>query len=32
MLPQTVTATLSDNTNVMVLAKYTIEKLKLYAG
>jgi predicted porin len=32
MLPQTVTATLSDNTNVMVLAKYTVEKLKLYAG
>jgi hypothetical protein len=32
MLPQTVTATLSDNTNVMLLAKYTVEKLKLYAG
>ncbi len=32
MLPQTVTATLSDNTNVMVLAKYTVEKLKLHAG
>jgi predicted porin len=24
--------TLSDNTNVMVLAKYTVDKLKLYAG
>jgi hypothetical protein len=32
MLPQTVTATLSDNTNVMMLAKYTVKKLKLYAG
>jgi predicted porin len=32
MLSQTVTATLSDNTNVMVLAKYTTEELKLYAG
>jgi predicted porin len=32
MLPQTVTAALSDNTNVMLLAKYTLEKLKLYAG
>jgi predicted porin len=26
------TATISDNTNVMVLAKYTLDKLKLYAG
>jgi predicted porin len=26
------TVTLSDNTNVMVLAKYTLDKLKLYAG
>jgi hypothetical protein len=32
MLPQTVTATMSDNTNVMALAKYTVAKLKLYAG
>jgi predicted porin len=31
-LPQTMTATLSNNTNVMLLAKYTIDKLKLYAG
>jgi predicted porin len=29
---QTLTATISDNTNVMALAKYTIDKLKLYAG
>jgi predicted porin len=28
----TVTATISDNTYVMLLAKYTIDKLKLYAG
>jgi predicted porin len=27
-----ITATLSNNTNVMLLAKYTIDKLKLYAG
>ena len=26
------TATLSDNTNVMALARYTFDKLKLYAG
>jgi predicted porin len=26
------TATLSDNTNVMVAAKYTVDRLKLYAG
>ena len=32
MLPQTVTATLSDNTNVMVLAKYTLDRLRLYGG
>jgi predicted porin len=27
-----VTATLSNNTNVMAVAKYTVDKLKLYAG
>jgi predicted porin len=32
MLPQIMTATLSNNTNVMALAKYTIDRLKLYAG
>jgi predicted porin len=32
MLPQTQTATLSDNTSVMLLAKYTVDRLKLYAG
>ena len=32
MLPQALTATISDNTSVMALAKYTVEKLKLYAG
>jgi predicted porin len=32
MLPQTLTATLSDNTAVMAVAKYTVDKLKLYAG
>jgi predicted porin len=32
MLPQTLTATLSDNTSVMALAKYTFDKIKLYAG
>jgi predicted porin len=32
MLPQTVTATLSDNTDVMVLAKYTLDRLRLYGG
>ena len=31
-LPQTYTATISDNTNVMALAKYTNGPLKLYAG
>ncbi len=32
MLPQTLTATLSNNTSVMALAKYKVEKLKVYAG
>jgi predicted porin len=32
MLPQTMTATLSDNTALMVAAKYTVDRLKLYAG
>jgi hypothetical protein len=32
MLPQTLTATLSNNTAAMVAAKYTVDKLKLYAG
>ncbi len=32
MLPQTLTATLSNNTSVMVAAKYTVERLKLYAA
>jgi predicted porin len=32
MLPQVMTATISNNTNVMALAKYTVDKLKLYAG
>jgi predicted porin len=32
MLPQVMTATLSNNTNVMLLAKYTVDRLKLYAG
>ena len=27
-----ITGTISDNTNVMLLAKYTIDRLKLYAG
>ncbi len=31
-LPQTFTATISNNTSVMVAAKYTIERLKLYAA
>ena len=31
-LPQTYTATISDNTNVMALAKYTNGPLKLYSG
>jgi predicted porin len=29
---QTSTATISDNANVMVVAKYTVDRLKLYAG
>jgi predicted porin len=32
MLPQTLTATLSNNTAVMAAAKYTVDKLKLYVG
>jgi hypothetical protein len=32
MLPQTLTATLSDNTSVMALTKYTFDRIKLYAG
>jgi predicted porin len=32
MLPQVMTATLSNNTSVMLLARYTIDKLKLYVG
>jgi predicted porin len=32
MLPQTMTATISNNTSVMALAKYTVDRLKLYAG
>ena len=32
MLPQTLAATLSNNTAVMAVAKYTVDKLKLYAG
>jgi predicted porin len=31
-LPQTLTATISDNSAVMVVAKYSIQRLKLYAG
>jgi len=31
-LPQALTATLSDNYAVMLLAKYSIQRLKLYAG
>jgi predicted porin len=31
-LPQTMTATISDNTNVMAVAKYVTGPLKLYAG
>jgi predicted porin len=31
-LPQTLTATISDNSAVMLVAKYTIGPLKLYAG
>jgi predicted porin len=32
MLPQVMTATLSDNTSVMALVKYTVNRLKLYGG
>jgi hypothetical protein len=32
MLPQVLTATISNNTSVMALAKYTVDRLKLYAG
>jgi predicted porin len=32
MLPQTLTATLSNNTAAMVAGKYTVDKLKLYVG
>jgi len=32
MLPQTMTATLSNNTSVMALAKYAVDRLKLYFG
>lgn len=31
-LPQTLTATISDNSAVMFVAKYTVDRLKLYAG
>src|SRR3954453_21714214 len=31
-LPQTLTATISDNSAVMFVAKYTVGALKLYAG
>ena len=31
-LPQTLTATISDNTAIMLVAKYTTGPLKLYAG
>ena len=31
-LPQTLTATISDNTAVMLVAKYAIGRLKVYAG
>jgi hypothetical protein len=31
-LPQTLTATISNNQNVMLLSKYTVGPLKLYAG
>jgi predicted porin len=31
-LPQTLTATISDNSAVMLVAKYTVGSLKLYAG
>jgi predicted porin len=32
MLPQTMTATLSNNTAAMAMAKYNVDKLRLYAG
>jgi predicted porin len=32
LTPQFLTATISNNTGVMVLAKYTLDRLKLYAG
>jgi predicted porin len=32
LTPQTLTATLSDNTSAMIVAKYTLDRLKLYAG
>jgi predicted porin len=32
MLPQTLTATLSNNTSVMALAKYSVDRLKVYFG
>jgi hypothetical protein len=32
MLQRTLTATLSNNTSVMVAVKYTVDGLKLYAG
>jgi len=32
MLPQTLTATLSNNTSVMALAKYTVNRFKFYFG
>jgi predicted porin len=32
MLPQVLTATLSDNTAVMAAAKYKVDRLQLYAG
>lgn len=32
MLPQTVTATLSNNSDLMALAKYAVERLRLYVG
>jgi predicted porin len=32
VVPTGLKATISDNTNVMVLAKYTLDRLKLYAG
>jgi predicted porin len=32
MLPQVLTATLANTTSVMALAKYTVDKLRLYVG